>query len=366
MLDRAGSSTIDFGPDRWERIRESHRLWWDGELGRPLIQMRLGGAEAPRPAPDLPFRIFEAFYDDTVPVEAIVDRWDYNLSRTRFLGDAFPHVWPNFGPGVAAAFSGASLECGNGTVWFHPEKDAGITDLELSLNSTSKWFTRISQLMKAATDFWQGQVQVGMTDLGGNLDILSTFRPGEELLFDLYDHPEAVKACTWDAHTLWWDSFDAFNRGLQPANPGYTCWTPVFSETPYYILQCDFSYMIGPDMFDEFVKPELAKTCEKLSHSIYHLDGPGELTHLDSLLQIEALDGVQWIPGAGARPISEWPEVYRKISDAGKKIQLFGTLSDLAAIAEQTGRADNIVLMADDSIENREAIEGELGRYGAM
>jgi len=365
MTDLAGSSTIDFGPERWERIRDSHRLWWDGELGRPLIQMRLGGADAPRSEPALPYHNFIPFYDDSVSAAEIVDRWDYDLSTTRYLGDAYPHIWPDFGPGVAAAFSGASLECGNRTVWFHPEKEQGIEELALELNPNAKWFKRIAEITETAVDFWQGQVQVGMTDLGGNLDILSTFRPSEALLFDLYDPPEAVKARTWDAHKLWWDSFEAFNRLLQPANPGYTCWTPVFSETPYYILQCDFCYMIGPEMFDEFVKPELARTCEKLSHSIYHLDGPGELTHLDSLLEIEALDGVQWIPGDGAKPVSEWPEVYRKISDAGKKIQLFGSLSDLAAIAEQTGRADNIVLVANDRIESRQAVEAELERYGA-
>jgi hypothetical protein len=366
MTEFADESTIDFSDADWTRIKDSHRRWWDGELGRPLIQMRLGGADAPRPEPTLASKNFIPFYDDSVSAEAIVDRWDYDLSTTRYLGDAFPHIWPDFGPGVAAAFSGASLECGNRTVWFHPEKEAGIVDLELACNQNAKWFKRIADIMETAANFWQGRVQVGMTDLGGNLDIVSTFRPSEALLFDLYDHPEEVKACTWDAHRLWWDSFDALNRVIQPSNPGYTSWTPVFSETPYYILQCDFCYMIGPDMFDEFVKPELVKTCERLSHSIYHLDGPGELTHLDSLLEIEDLDGVQWIPGDGAKPISEWPEVYRKISDAGKKIQLFGTLSDLAAIAEQTGRADNIVLMANGNVKDRDALEQGLERYGVM
>ena len=32
---------------------------------------------------------------------------------------------------------------------------------------------------------------------------------------------------------------------------------PIYSEKPYYPLQCDFSAMISPDMFEEFVLPEL-------------------------------------------------------------------------------------------------------------
>jgi 5-methyltetrahydrofolate--homocysteine methyltransferase len=65
------------------------------------------------------------------------------------------------------------------------------------------------------------------------------------------------------------------------------------------MLSSDFSYLIGPAMFDEFVKPGLADSCRRLPHSFYHLDGPGQLAHLDSLLAIAELDGIQWVPGAG-------------------------------------------------------------------
>jgi hypothetical protein len=40
---------------------------------------------------------------------------------------------------------------------------------------------------------FQGVVQIGMPDLGGNLDILASFRPNEKLLLDLVDEPEEVK-----------------------------------------------------------------------------------------------------------------------------------------------------------------------------
>jgi hypothetical protein len=90
-----------------------------------------------------------------------------------------------------------------------------------------------------------------MTDLGGNLDILASFRPSDALLLDLYDHPEDIKRLTWQAHEAWWRYFNELNAVLRPPNPGYTAWTPIFSESPYYMLQCDFCYMIGPDMFDD-------------------------------------------------------------------------------------------------------------------
>ena len=48
--------------------------------------------------------------------------------------------------------------------------------------------------------------------------------------------------------------------------------------------------LISPQMFDEFAKPELEATCERLPRAFYHLDGPGQLPHLDSLLEIENLN----------------------------------------------------------------------------
>ncbi len=208
-----------------------------------------------------------------------------------------------------------------------------------------------------------------MTDLGGNLDILQTFRPSEKLLFDLYDSPEEVERLVWEAHDVWWHYFRDFEN-LTDKNPGYSTWSSIFSEQPHYMLQCDFCYMIGPDMFEKFVKPELIACCDKLTNSFFHLDGPGQLVHLDSMLEIDSLKGIQWIPGAGAADLKEWPDVFRKISDAGKKIQLLSHQSKkpfdetLDIITDQIGRADNIVykIMVND-LEKAEKVENLLMKY---
>ncbi|MFW6154068.1 MAG: hypothetical protein ACOC95_02530 [Planctomycetota bacterium] len=360
---------IDFTPQRWDRIRRDYGKWWDGTLGRPLIHATVGGRDPGRSAPDLPGHRFVPFYDPSVPPEAIVDRWDYDLSTVSFLGDAFPSIWPNYGAGVIAALMGCRLDpqSEGKTVWFHPIERREAEDLHFRYDPDNPWLKRIKAVMTAAIDRWQGGVQVGMTDLGGNLDILSSFRPGEQLLLDLYDCPDEIKRLTWEAHELWLRYFQEFDAVLQPINPGYTAWTPIFSEQPYYMLQCDFCYMISPEMFDEFVKPELAATCEKLVHPFYHLDGPGQLPHLDSLLEIDALCGVQWIPGDGSPPITEWPEVYRKIHAAGKRIQIFGPIENLDIIADQLGTAEGLVhITGGNGPAEEQRILESLERYGAL
>jgi len=357
---------IDFPPTRWDTIRDDARRWWAGELKRPLIQMRLGGADPGRPRPQLPPVRRTAHYDFSVSADQIVDRWDFELSCVKYAGDAFPARFPDFGPGVIAAFLGAPTELGDDTVWFHAPGERPIADIHFGYDEENRWFRRVTELCAAAQDRWEGNVQVGMTDLGGNLDILSTFRPGERLLLDLYDHPDAVQNLTWEAHEVWWRYFDEINRRLQPTNPGYTAWTPIYSEEPYYMLQCDFCYMISPDMFDQFVKPELAATCRRLANPFYHLDGPGQLPHLSSLLQIDELKGVQWIPGDGQPGFEHWPEVYRKIRDAGKLIQFSGNIQTFETLVEHLGSTEGIVFLGSAGAADEAEVNAFLRKYSVI
>ena len=329
----------------------SHEQWWAGTLKRPLLHFTIKGCDAGRPEPTQPNYGSVPRFGASVSAEEIVDRWDYNLSRERYLGDAFPNVLPNFGPGVVGAFLGAEVGCDDSTVWFHPKEDQEVDELNFAFDPENPWLKRAMDVVQTASKRWEGMVQVNMTDLGGNLDVLSTFRPSENLLLDLYDKPEAVKARTWELHDLWWKYFGLLSDACKPYNPGYSAWAGIFSSVPYYMLQSDFCYMISTEMFDEFVKPELAATCSLIANPFYHLDGPGQLAHLDSLLTIPELKGVQWMPTAGSPRMDHYPEIYRKIRAAGKRIQVYNTEADsdigiIDVLAEQLGSAEGIIVIA--------------------
>lgn len=357
---------VNFGPERWQKIRENYRKWWAGELGRPLIQIQLWGADPGRPKPDSPLLEQDNCNDFSISPEAIIDRWDYELSCHHFLGDAFPFMPLHaFGPGVIAAFLGARLEVRQGQVWFFPPDECELGQLHFEHDDGNQWLERIRAICKAASEYWQGNVLVAAPDLGGPLDLLATFRPGEKLLFDLCDYPDLVKQRTRELQDLWWKYFGEINDALLPANPGYSAWASIYSSDPYYMLQCDFAYMISPKMFDEFVRPDLEASCRKLANPFYHLDGPGQLPHLDLLLQIEGLKGVQWVSGAGRKPEHEWPDVYRRIRGAGKLTQLYGDAAALDKLVSDLGSAEGILLIYNGRITEDEAMRF-LDRYGAL
>lgn len=330
---------VPFSDQQWEAFRGAHRDWWSGGLKRPLIPVMIAGNDPGRPEPTTPSLRQANCNDFSMTPEQIIDRADWDLSCYTYHGDSYPIFdTHHFGPGLIAAFMGCELNNTSGLVWFHPEKHWDIEELSFTFNEDNPWFQRIADIYRAGVDRWEGRVLIGMNDLGGNLDILSSFLPGDKLLFALHDQPGEVERLSWEAHEAWHAYFSALNGILQPANPGYTSWARVYCEEPTYMLQCDFSYMIGPEMFGRFVLPELEATCSRLTRSMYHLDGVGQLPHLDQLLSADQLDGIQWVPGTGKPDPGNWPDLFRKIRAAGKKYQVYpGNLDTLRVMREQLG-----------------------------
>lgn len=335
--------TIAFSKARWDKVREDSIRWWAGDLKRPLIQMRGRRRKADRSEPRILGEAMPYYFDFSVPPEELIDAADYRLSTSEYLGDAFPIIDLDMGPTVIAAYMGAIPENRGDTTWFFPREVKPIAELEFKYDPDNPWLRRHRSVWEAGVERWKGEVLICTPDFGGNLDVVAPFRPGEGLLMDLYDRPDDVKRVAWQAHDLWWRYWDDFQGVCAATNPGYSMPMSIFSTEPTLALQCDFAYMISTEMFDEFVKPELAAMCKRLANPFYHLDGVGQLKHLDSLLTIPNLKGVQWVFGAGKPPAYEWKDVYQKIHDAGKLTQIYCPLGDFDRLVDQLGWSDGIV-----------------------
>jgi len=239
---------LQFTEEDWAHVERDTMAWWTGELERPLVHLT-----ATDPVLGAPNFQFLSNYPLDMPVEDIIDRYEPTFAATHYYGDAYPKWWPNFGPGIMAGFLGARV---------HSVADPSET------------------------------VTVGHTDLGGNLDILASLRETEGLLFDVIDYPDEVVRLVERVTDLWLRYYAELDAMIRPACRGTTCWAPIWSSGTTYMLQCDFSYMISPAMFERFVMPDLVACCDDLDHAFYHLDGKGEIPHLDLLLSVPRLHGI--------------------------------------------------------------------------
>lgn len=311
-----------FPDERYESLRKTYRKWWADELTRPIVPIITTGHPSPRKPSENPRLAFPTAWDMSISPKQFVDAHDYRLSTMRWHGDAFPFfpITP-YGAGVMAAFLGCTPKGAENTVWFlPPEKDIPIEELHFSFIENNPYFRRVVNTVEAAMEKWRGHVVIGMVDLGGVMDVLASFRGTENLLMDLYDSPDEVLRCVKEIQELWLKYFKIFSDMMTPEARGYSQWYNLYGEQPGYILQSDFSYMISPEMFDQFVGPELAETSKHLCNAVYHMDGIGEIPHLDSLLKIDSIKGIQWVPGDGEPSNQNWDELLGRILASGKKL----------------------------------------------
>lgn len=324
---------IRFDDKRMREAKRAHDLWWEGKLGRPLLRLVVKDAYPMRET-TAPVLTQANCTDFSYTPEQLIDAFDAQLSCYEFLGDAFPSVsFDCFGPGVLSAFCGAEIRNSTGGVWFFPREELPISEICVKYNPENIYVRRIKAIYRAGLERWGNSVVLSMPDLGGVLDIAATFCGTESLLVDLYDAPGEVTRLISEIEDAWYAAYADLSGALGP-DMGHTDWSGLYSTKPSYVLQSDFSYMIGPGMFEEFVLPTLVRDCERLENTLYHLDGAGELPHLDAILSIDRLKAVQWQYGAGQKPVGEWEDVYEKIINGGKLLQIIDNEDEFTSSAE--------------------------------
>jgi hypothetical protein len=302
----------------WETARERMIAWWAGEeLDRALMQVtarRPGEHKVPPPA-----NLEQQWLD----VDHVLARTEESMRLTYYAGEALPVYYPNLGPDVFAAYMGCDLEFGTETSWSVPLVRDWSDLPKARFDRGNKWWRLTLRMLEEAGQRLGGKCLLGVTDLHGGGDGVAALRDPLQLNLDLIEHPDEVKAAMRLVQEAWFPIYDGEYDIIKKNAPGSTAWLSVWSPGRYFPVSCDFCTMVSPAMFQEFFLPELLAEIEWLDHSIYHLDGPGALRHLDTLLAIPKLGGIQWVPGANRGPMMQWLPVLKRIQAAGKLLHIY-------------------------------------------
>ncbi len=328
MLTITSFNNID-----WTPIHQVWSDWWAGDLERPLVIV--GGSQPGVYIPQLP--LYTAQLPESLSDDHILDLYEANLKTRCWYGDTPPQWKMTFGAGILAAFLGARVNISPETVWFEPTHVPPVRAMEIHANKDGYWWRRVESLTRRAVERWRDKVCISYVDLGGSLDVLASLRTTQALLYELYDAPDQILRLTREVTASWLHFFDELDGMLAGSPRGVSAWAPLWAPESMYMFQCDFAYMISPRMFEQFVIPDLRTCCDHITHSFYHMDGKGQLPHLDLLLSIENLDGIQWIPGEGQPAPEEWLQVLSRIRSAGKLCQVFVTPEGAQKIVRAIG-----------------------------
>jgi hypothetical protein len=298
-----------------------NEAFWKGELEEyPLLWVSVPGAVpgAPPPAPSTD----ELQWTD---VDYQVAKTEDALSRTYFAADALPVHNPWLGPDQFAAWLGGTLSFStkDNTSWTHPFIEDWQAIRDFRIDAHNRWWRIYQEILRASVDRGRGRWVTAYPDLHTGIDGLGAMRGPERLMLDFVETPALIAHAMTEMTRLWKEIVDTVSGIILPGGQGTTNWTYGWSEDRFVCVgQNDFSCLISPSMFDEFLLTDTVECCNHVDRSIYHLDGPGALQHLPRLMEIESLDCIQWIQGAGAPLPSEWTALLRRIQDSGKTVQV--------------------------------------------
>lgn len=306
---------------QWEETKNRFIAWWQGELTqKPLIRLlaRKMDASGPpaKPSSAEDFHLSSRYRTDLI-------RWQ--IASHDYLADSFPHATVNMGAGSFALYLGSEPTFDYNTVWFGETVEDWASAPPFEFNPGNNWWKRHLEVIKAMKEGAGDDYYVDIPDIIENLDILASLRGTQNLCLDLMDCPEEIAKRLKELDALYFEYYDRF-YDLVKGQEGESTYTAfeIWSPGRTVKLQSDFSAMMSPAQFEEMVVPSLTHQCQKTDYSVYHLDGPDAIRHLDALMSIKELNALQWTAGAG-NPDGGWDgwyDIYRKARKAGKSLHI--------------------------------------------
>jgi len=305
----------------WEKVKKRYEAWWACELYDRILVQVTAPREGVKHIPVKPSSV-EAMWTD---IDYIIRRILENVRTTYYGGESVPLLWHNWSAGHALLL-GCEPKFAWDTVWVDPVI-AEEEYPEISFSRENHWWKWMRDSTRTAAQASKGRYFV-MAMWGNHAgDNLALARGTEQLLMDIALNPEWVRLAVKTVSDILIEVYEELWQIVSPEVTGLEgsvnycgCWSPGRTHG----FDCDMSCMISPKAFRDLFLPPLVETMRTVDHRIYHLDGPGAIHHLDTLLDLPELHAIQWVPGSGAMGgIMQWVPLIKRVQNKGKGIVVY-------------------------------------------
>jgi len=324
MLPSPAPKPLTLKPD----LDEANRRWqafYAGDLiDRPVVCVT-APRQGPRPATTRGYH--DKVFSD---IDDVINNALAHAEATYWGGEAIPAFYPSFGPDEIAAFCGAELRWSDDspdTNWSVPLIDDWERQLPLRLQRDHPLVQRMLALCRRAAERLAGQMLISPLDLHTNLDLLAALRGPQRLCLDLIDRPEVIDRAMADARAIFPELWRMIAEAARMDERGY-CHV-FYAMDGAAVLQCDFAFMISPQMFRRWVLPALEEEAAIVRHALYHWDGPGALVHTADLRASVGLHALSYVPGAGRGAHIDYLDLLKHVQAGGKAVQVYGTPEEI-------------------------------------
>lgn len=305
----------------YEYVKKRWRQWWKRENeDRPLVSI-----VAPKNRKRYPEPKGGTLKEKWEDIEYIVKRETFYYENTYYGGESFPMFNPNLGPDIYGAILGdCDIEFAETTSWAKHFPAGGLENrAPFRFDENNRWWKKIRAMTEYAAREAQGKFLVGVTDIHSGLDAITSLYGPEEVCMALYGCPEKVKELLRSSEEVASRVFRELFDITESYQEGSMNWSQIWDpDGDYYITSCDFACLVSEENFEDYIAPTVEREVAALDTSMFHLDGVGALRHLDRLLSMEKLGGVQWVYGEGQPTARAWKDVLQRIQNAGKNVQV--------------------------------------------
>ncbi|MBN2256238.1 MAG: hypothetical protein JW704_00150 [Anaerolineaceae bacterium] len=313
----------------YDESKKRMDAFWERELiDRPLVQIQLF-----KPAEEqvrLPVSGYTSKDDEWMDA-GFQAEWNLTqLSNQLFLGDTMPVAYPNLDMELMAVAYGCPIQITADGAWYcKPIFQTAADTQSMVFNWDHPTIKKVEEITSTLLETGTGTFITSLPGTHTGVDCLAALMGPMKLAAALINEPvsvrESLKRISNDYRRLFNCFFQKYIKAGQPI----TTWIPLVSDDKFDVIANDFSIMVSDTMYRDLFLEDVIQYCRFLDRSFYHIDGLGALRHLDAILEIGGVNGVQFAPPPGQADFCRWVPVYRRIQMARKCVQVNCDITDI-------------------------------------
>jgi len=301
--------------DNWDERKSHYEDYWNYRNRIPVLSISA-------PKDGAAFDYEESGNSEGSPPDIRVEirnsrRYYHN---TYFGADSYPYYSPSLGTDLISGIMGLELHYNETSSWVR-HLDCGLSEIrDFTADPSNYYLRKMDDILNTLAEDAKGSDYiVAMVDLNTMLDGVSSLVGPEKLCLEMVDHPDEVRRVIRGHMNLYKSLYIRYNSVVTRYQKGNTNWLGIYSEIPWYFISNDFSVMISGDYFEEFAVEPLEELAAFHDRNLYHLDGENAVVHLERILKIDAIKGVQVQATPYMQSAEFWIPHLRKIQKAGKR-----------------------------------------------
>lgn len=351
--------------ENWDEAYERIMAWWEGEsVDRPVII-------SPVTRPDA--KLFGPTCDPGIPElrdlreQYIFEKNKHYIESKLFLAEAVPCARNFYAAWICmlGAMAGSPVKYSTGSAWLQEIEDLYSNPLPQFSNEFPPFALTLELMDRHAAEFGWDCI-LGSDALIDPITTLSMMRGVENLCIDLVEEPQTVKMWLEGLSEIRFSIADGYRRKRSSLGRKEEInWCNIWAPGEMDIIECDFSVMLSPEMFREFALPEAEKEAAFYDYTGWHLDGTGQIRHLDDICSIKNIRAIQWVSDTFTSQLDHI-DLFKRIRKMGKSL-IFAcdSIDEAVAVTSEIGR-DGLAFDLGSAVKNEKDMDEAIKRLKAV